>query len=143
MDAVILQGSDHLEAGAIADVGQAGIAMPAEIALQNPAVVGAVEERAPGLEFAHALRRFFSVQLSHAPIVEILAAAHRVGEMDPPIVAIIDVRQSSGNAAFGHHSMRFAEQRFANHSYFGAIRSRFDRGAQPGAARADDQHVIG
>ena len=108
VDAVILKRADHLEAGAIADMGQPGIAMASEVALKNPAVDGAVEERAPGFEFAHALRRFFGVQLRHAPVVQILAAPHRVGEMHAPVVAIIDVGQSSSNTAFGHHGVRFA-----------------------------------
>ena len=44
------------------------------------------------LQFADAVGRFLGVQLSHAPIVEILAAAHGVGEMNHPVVALIDVR---------------------------------------------------
>ena len=56
MDAVILQRADHLEAGAVAHVRQARIAMAAEIALQNVAVLGAIEQRAPGFQFAHARR---------------------------------------------------------------------------------------
>src|SRR6185437_14506323 len=42
MDAVVLQGADHLEAGAVADVGQAGVAVAAKVALQNLAILGAV-----------------------------------------------------------------------------------------------------
>ena len=130
VDAVILKRADHLEAGAVADVGQARIAMAAEVALQNPAIFGAVEERAPCLQFAHALGRFLGVQLRHAPIVEVLPAAHGVGEMNAPVVAIVDVGQSRGNAAFGHHGVRFAQQRFANDSYFDAACRRFNRRAQ-------------
>ncbi len=55
VDAVILQGADHLQAGAVAHVRQARITVPAEIALQNLAVFGAIEQRAPSLQFAHAL----------------------------------------------------------------------------------------
>ena len=61
MDAVILKRADHLEAGAVAHMGETGIAMASKIALKNPAVAGAVEERAPSLQFVHALRRFFGV----------------------------------------------------------------------------------
>ena len=143
VNAVILQGADHLQAGAIADVGQARISMAAEVSLQNPAVLGAVEERAPGFEFAHALRRFLGVQLRHAPVVEVLAAAHGIGEMHAPVVAIVDVRQRGGNAALGHHGVRFAQQRFADHAHFGAGSRGFDRGAQTRPARADHQDVVG
>ena len=38
VDAVILQGADHLQAGAVADVGQARILVAAEVALQDAAV---------------------------------------------------------------------------------------------------------
>ena len=43
-------------------------------------------------------------------IVDVLAAAHRVGEMHFPIVAIVDVRQRGRDSAFGHHRVRFTEQ---------------------------------
>ena len=94
MDAVILERADHLEAGAIADVREARIAVAAEVALQDAAVFGAVEQGAPGFEFAHALGSLFGVQLGHAPVVEVLAAAHRVGEMDAPVIAVVDVGQA-------------------------------------------------
>ena len=108
VDAVILQRADHLEAGAVADVRQARIAMAAEVALQDAAVLGAVEQRAPGFQFAHAVGRFLGVQLGHAPVVQVLAAAHGVGEMDAPVVAIVHVGQRGRDAAFGHHGVRFA-----------------------------------
>ena len=105
VDAVILQGADHLEAGAVAHVGEPRIAMAAEIALQDAAVLGAVEQRAPGFQFAHAVGRFLGVQFGHAPVIQILAAAHGVGEMDPPVIAIVHIGQGRRNAAFGHHSV--------------------------------------
>ncbi len=113
VDAVILQRADHLEAGAVADVREARIAMAAEIALQDAAVLGAIEQRAPGFQFAHAVRRFLGVQLGHAPVVEVLAAAHGVGEMDAPVVAIVHVGHGGRDAAFGHDRVGLAEQRFA------------------------------
>src|SRR6185503_20232518 len=53
MNSMILQGADHFQASAIADVGQARIAMTAEVALQDAAVFGAIEHCAPGFEFLH------------------------------------------------------------------------------------------
>ncbi len=41
----------------------------------------------------------------------------RIGEMDLPIVAVIDVGQRRSNTSFRHHRVRFAEQRFANHAH--------------------------
>ena len=142
VDAVVLQRADHLEAGAIADVREARIAVAAEVALQDPAVLGAIEDRAPGLELAHAVGRFLGVQLGHAPVVEVLAAAHRVGEVDLPVVAVVDVGQRRGHAAFGHDRVRLAEQRLADEADRDAGRRRFDGRAQPGAAGADDEDVV-
>ena len=42
--------------------------------------------------------------------VEVLAAAHRIGEMDFPVVALVDIGQGRGNAALRHHRVRFAKQ---------------------------------
>ena len=121
---VILQRADHLEAGAVADVREARIAVAAEVALQDAAVRRAVEHRAPRLELAHAVRRFLGVQLGHAPVVEVLAAAHRVGEVHLPVVAVVDVAERRGDAAFGHHGVRLAEQRLADHADRHAARRR-------------------
>ena len=93
---------------------EARIFVAAKISLQNPAVFRAIENRAPRFQFAHAIGRFFRVQFRHAPLIDVLAAAHRVGEMHFPIVAIIDIRERGGDPAFGHHGVRFAEKRFAN-----------------------------
>src|SRR6185436_8995114 len=42
MDAVVLQGANHLQPGAVADVRKAWITMSAKIALENAAVLGAI-----------------------------------------------------------------------------------------------------
>ena len=71
-----------------------------------------------------------------------LAAAHRVAEMRAPVVGLVHVGHRGGQAALGHHRVRLAEQRFADHAHFRALRQRFDRGPKSRAARADDQHVV-
>src|SRR6185503_4706584 len=142
MDAVILQRANQLEAGAVADVRQTRIPVAAEVALQNAAVGGAIEHCAPRLELLHAIGRFLRVQLGHAPVVDVLPAAHGVGEVHAPVVAIVDVAHRRGHAALGHHGVRFAEQRFADETDLDAVRRRFDRRAQAGAARADDEYVV-
>ena len=114
VDAVVLERPDHLEAGAVADVRQPRVPVAAEVALQDAAVGRPVEDRAPRLELAHALGRFLGVQLGHAPVVQVLAAAHRVGEVHAPVVAIVDVGQRRSDAAFGHHGVGLAEQRLAH-----------------------------
>ena len=89
--------------------------MAAEISLQDAAVLRAIEHRAPCFQFAHAIGRFLGVQFRHAPLVDVLAAAHGIGEMDLPIVAIVHIGERSGDPSLGHDRVRFAEQTFANH----------------------------
>ena len=142
MNAVILQRADQFQARAVADVREARITMAAEIALRNFSFLRAVKHRAPGFEFVDARRRFLRVQFGHAPVVDVLAAAHRVGEMDFPVVAVVHVAHRRRHAAFGHDGVRLAEERFADQSDFDAGGGRFDGRAQARAARADHQHVV-
>ena len=139
---VILKRADHLEAGAVADMREARILVAAEVALEDAPVGRAVEDRSPRLELTHAVRRLLRVQLRHPPVVEILAAAHRVGEMHLPVVAVVDVGERGRDAAFGHHRVRLAEQRFADETDARAGIGGFDRGAQACAAGADDENVV-
>ncbi len=142
MNPVVLQHADHLEAGAVADVREARIAMTAEVALENFAVLGAVERGTPRLELADSFGRFLGVQLGHPPVVHVLTAAHRIGKMNFPIIAIVDVAHRRRDSALGHYGVRLAEQRFANHGDLRAARGSFDRSAEAGAARADHQHIM-
>ena len=79
--AAILEGPDHLEAGPVADVGEARVGVTAERALEDPPVARPVEDRAPHLELADALRCFARVQLRHARVVEVPTAHHGVAEV--------------------------------------------------------------
>src|SRR5207237_9033003 len=47
MNAVVLQCADHFQTAAVADIGQARILVTAEVALENTAVLGAVEDCPP------------------------------------------------------------------------------------------------
>jgi hypothetical protein len=141
VDAVLLQRADHLEAGAVADVREARVAVAAEVALQDAAVLRAVEQRAPLLELEDAVGRLLRVELRHAPVVEHLAAAHGVAEVDLPVV-LGHVAQRRGDAALGHDGVRLAEQRLADERGAGAHAPSLDGRAQPGAARADDEDVV-
>jgi hypothetical protein len=142
MDPVVLERADQLEAGAIADVREARIAVAAEVALKDAAVGRPVEHRAPCFELADAIGRFLRVELGHPPVVHVLAAAHRVGEVHLPAVAIVDVGERGGDAAFGHDGVRLAEERLADQSDLHAGRRRFDGRAQTGAAGANDKDVV-
>ena len=139
---MVLERANHLQSGAIADVREPRILVPAEVALEDAAVLGAIEQRAPRFELAHPVRRFLRVQLGHAPVVDVLSAAHGVGEVDLPAVAVVDVGQRRGDAAFRHHGVRLAEERLADESDRCAGAGRCDRGAEAGAAGADDQDVV-
>ena len=59
-----------------------------------------------------------------------------------PIVGGVDVAHGCGDAAFSHHRVRFAEQRFANHADTGALRESFYGGAKTGAPGANDEHIV-
>ena len=142
VDAVVLERADHLQPRAIADVRQTRIAVAAEVALEDPAVIGAIEQRAPGFQLADAVRRLLRVQLRHPPVVHVLAAAHRVGEVHLPVVAIVDVRERRGDAALRHDRVRLAEERLADQPDGDAGRRGFDRGAQTRAAGADHEDLV-
>ena len=110
IDGVVLQRPDHLEAGAIANVCQPRIFVATEVALQDAAVGSSIEHGSPGLQLTHAIGRFLRVQLGHPPVIEILAATHRVGEMDFPVVAIVHIGKRRGDTSFRHHRVRLPKK---------------------------------
>ena len=73
-DHALLQGADQLQAGTVADVCQPRVLVPAEVTLADLAVLGAVEQRAPGLQLPDPVGGLLGVQLGHPPVVEELAA---------------------------------------------------------------------
>ena len=116
--------------------------MPAEGALHDLAFWRAVEHRAPPLGLVHPLGRFPREQLDHAPVIQVLPAAHCVREVDLPAVLRIDVREGRCDAPLRHHGVRLPEERFADETNIGARFFRRDRGAQSRASGADDQDVV-
>ena len=142
MDAVVLKRADQFETGAVADVSETWITMAAEISLEYLAVFCPVENGSPGLEFANAVRGLFGVELGHSPVVDVLAAAHRVGKMDLPIVAVIDICHRRRHPALGHDGVSLAKQRLADQPDRNARRGCLDSGPRSGAAGTDDEHVV-
>ena len=142
VDAVVLEGADHLQAGPISHVSQAGILVTPEVALENPAIGGPVEERSPRLQLPNPIRGLPRVELGHAPVVQVLAAAHRVGEMHLPAVALIHVPQGGGHTALGHDRVRLAEQRLADQTHRHSRRGSGDGGPEPRPAGTDDEDVV-
>ncbi len=142
VDAVILERADHLEAGAVPRVRETRIAMPAEVSLEDASVLRAIEDGAPRLELAHAIGRFLRVELGHAPLVQVLPATHRVGEVHLPRIAIVDVPERRRHTAFGHDRVRLPEEALAHHTDVHAGRGSFDRRAETRATGANHQNVV-
>ena len=138
----LLEGADQLEPGAVAHVREPRVAVAAEVALGDEAVLGAVEEGAPLFQLEHALGRLLRVQLRHAPVVEQLAAAHGVPEVDLPVVLLPDVAHGRGHPALRHHGVGLAEERLADDGGLDALAVGLDGGAQPRPARADHEDVV-
>jgi len=142
VDGVLLEGPDHLQPGPVPDVGQAGVAVPPEIALEDQPFLGPVEERTPLLQLEDAIRRFLGVDLGHPPVVQQLAAAHRVAEVDVPAVFLPDVAQGRRDATLGHDGVGLAQQRLADQGGFRAVRRCLDRCPQAGPAGPHDDDVV-
>ncbi len=137
-----MQSADHFEARAVAHMTEPAEGVTAEGALQDLSVFGAIKKRSPLLQLANTLGSFLGVDLRHAPIVKQLAAAHGVAKMSAPIVRVVYIGHRCGDSTLRHHGMRFAEQRFANHSHVRALSQRSQCRSQAGAAGADDQHIV-
>jgi hypothetical protein len=138
---LLLQGPDQLETGPVPHVGQAGVAMATEVALEDQPVLGPIEEGAPLLELADSVGGLLGVQLSHPPVVEHLPAAHGVAEVDLPVVLGVDVPESGGHTTLGHHRMGLAQQGLAHQSGAQPLGIRFDGGSETGATGTDDDDV--
>ena len=108
LDDAVLQAADHLQAGSVPDVTEALIGVGPEGALHHPTIRRPVKKGAIRLELIDTVGRFLGVQLGHAPVVDHLAAAHRVLKMHLPVVFGVDVAQRRGDAALGHDGMGLA-----------------------------------
>ena len=117
MNPVVLQGTDHLEAGPVADVGQARVFVAAEVTLKDFAFFRPIEYGSPSLELADAGGRLLGMDLRHARVIHVLAAAHGVGKMNLPVVALIHIRERRRDSPFGHDRMSFAEQTLRDDSH--------------------------
>jgi hypothetical protein len=87
---------------------QPRVGVPAEVALQDLAFLRAIEDGAPLFQLADALGSLLSMELSHSPLVQVLASFHRVAEMHLPLIARIDIRQRGRDAPFGHDGVGFS-----------------------------------
>ena len=113
-DDLLLQSADELQPGAVADVGKPRVLVPTEVALADPPVFRAVEQRAIGLELPDPVRGLLGVQLGHPRVVQELAATHGVAEVDLPAVLGVDVAHRGSDTTLGHHRVRFTEEGLAH-----------------------------
>src|SRR5580658_1662080 len=142
MDSMVLQSANHLQSGAVTDVCEARIPMAAEIPLQNSAIAGAIKKRAPSFQFTHARRSFLGMQLRHPPVIQVLTAAHGVGKVNPPAVAIVHISHRRGYATLGHDGVRFAEKRLRNDRDLYTGGRSLNGSPQTGAPGSNDQNVV-
>jgi hypothetical protein len=116
--------------------------MGAERPLGDLAVGGAVEDGAPALEFVDPFGRFAGMQLGHPPVVDQLAAAHRVLEVDLPIVLRVQVAKRRRDPALGHDGVRLAQQRLTNDGSVGPHGRDFDGGAKAGTSGPNHHDIM-
>ena len=109
-DGPLLEGPDQLQAGPVTDMGQARVAVATEVALEDPPVLGPVEECPPPLELVDPVGGLLGVQLGHPPVVEHLPAPHGVAEVDLPVVLGPDVPHGRGGATLGHDGVGLAQE---------------------------------
>ena len=142
VNGLVLQRADHLQAGAVPDVREPRVPVSAEVALVDQTVLRAVEDGAPVLQLVDPFRGVPRMELGHAPVVQELAATHRVAEVDLPAVARVDVAERCRGPAFGHDGVRLAEERLGDDAGVEAAVTALDGGAQAGAAGTHDEDVM-
>ncbi len=138
----VLERPDHLQAGPVADVGEPGVGVAAEVALEDAALLGPVEDGAPLLQLADPVGGLLGVELGHPPLVEELPAAHRVAEVDLPAIAGVGAGQGGGDPALGHDRVGLAQERLADQRRPRPPRRGLDRGPEARPAGADDHDVV-
>jgi hypothetical protein len=116
MNTVILKGPNHFQTGTVTDMRKSWVFVPSKVTLEYSTVLCPIEQGAPFLEFTNTIWSLPGVQFCHTPVVEILPPAHRVREVDLPVVTVIDMTHRGRHATFRHYRMGLAEQRFAQDS---------------------------
>ena len=117
------------------------VLMRAEVALIQPAIVEPRELAAPIGKLADGVGRLPGHDLDHARMAEEVALAERVGEVLFPRILRIACAQHRIDAARRQHGMGIEPVALAHHQDLASRLGRGDRRAQPGGARADDEHV--
>jgi hypothetical protein len=71
-----------------------------------------------------------------------LTAAHGVGKVNAPAIAVVHVSHRRGYATLSHDGVRFAEKRFRNDRNLYPRGRSLDSGPQTGAPGSNDQNVV-
>jgi len=114
----------------------------AERALINLAVFAARKRQAPMLEFVDRVRRVAAHIFDRVLVAEPVGALDGVVHMPAPVV-FAHVAERGSDAALRRYRVRARGEDFGD---AGGAQARFaaaDDGAQPGAAGADNHHVVG
>jgi hypothetical protein len=82
------------------------------------------------------------MQFGHVPAIQVLATTHGVREVNSPIIALVDIRQSGSDAAFRHHGMSLAQKGLRNYSNFHASGRDFRGGPQACTTRSNCQDIV-
>ncbi len=147
LDAVLVERlQDHVTGavGGVAGAAHRGLAVvagvPAEAALVDAALGGAVERHAHLLQVEHRVDGLLAHDLDRVLVGEVVAALDGVERVPLPVV-LFDVGQCGAHAALGRAGVAAGRIELGQHRRANS-RARLDRGAHAGAAGADDDHVV-
>ena len=148
LDAVLVQRlQDHVPGAVrgVAGTAHGGLAVvagvPAEAALVDPALGGAVERQAHLLQVDDRVDGLLAHDLGGVLVDQVVAALDRVEGVPLPVV-LLDVGQCGAHAALGGAGVRAGRVELGQHR--GADPGPgLERRAHPGAAGADDHDVVG
>jgi hypothetical protein len=132
-----------LAPGVVAREAGAPVAVRAEVALQQLAVVAAREVRPVADEVVDRPRRLLGEQLDRARVAEVVALAQRVGGVLLPGVLRVGGRQRGVDAARGEDGVGVVAPALADAQDLHAPLGELDRGAQAGDAGPDDEDAGG
>src|SRR5262245_18251027 len=110
MDSLVLQCANHLKTSSIADMYESWIFVSAKVSLKNSSVFGSIKQCSPCIQLTNPIWCFLCMQFGHAPLIEILSAAHRICKMYFPVIAIIHICHCCSYTTFSHHRVCFPQK---------------------------------
>ncbi len=147
LDALLVERLQDHVAGAVGGVARAHYRtlavvarVPAEAALGDLAVGRAAEGQTPVLELDDRVDRLARQDLGRVLIRQVVPALDRVEHVPFPVI-LFQVAERGADAALGRPGVRPGGIELRDHRHVGDARE-LHRGHQPGATRADDDHVM-